>query len=180
MSSMGTPSRWPITAAPRSGSSASTPQTVSPSVPNECGGVAATNTARSLLEGKSVELRFDPTQDRRDTYGRLLAYLTLPGIGDYGPAMLKRGRAAELTYDGAYRLQDRYQSVEASAMQADRNMWRAAADLTDRSTHHPTRTEASPRRAREQLWLRVRPLHPRLPARPRLRRRGRPHHRDRK
>lgn len=100
-----------------------TPETVSPSVPDECGGGAATNTARSLLEGKSVEIRFDPAQDRSDTYGRLLAYLTVPGIGDYGTAMLKRGRAAELTYDGAYRLQNRYQMVEARARQADRNMW---------------------------------------------------------
>jgi len=100
-----------------------TPETVSPSVPDECGGQAATATARTLLQGKSVAIRFDPSQGRRDNYGRLLAYLTVPGVGDYGMAMLKRGRAAEDTYDAAYQMQDRYQAVEALAKQADRNMW---------------------------------------------------------
>ena len=100
-----------------------TPETVSPSVPDECGGQAASHAAQQLLEGERVAIRFDSTQGRRDVYGRLLAYLTIPGVGDFGLAMLKRGRAAEDTYDSSYLMQDRYQAVEARARRTDRNMW---------------------------------------------------------
>ncbi len=100
-----------------------TPETVSPSVPDECGGQAASNAARQLLEGERVAIRFDATQGRRDVFGRLLAYLTIPGVGDFGLAMLKRGRAAEDTYDSSYLMQDRYQAAESRAKRVDRNMW---------------------------------------------------------
>ena len=100
-----------------------TPETVSPSVPDECGGQAASKTAHQLLDGERVAIRFDSTQDRRDVYGRLLAYLTIPGVGDFGLAMLKRGRAAEDTYDSAYQMQGRYQTAETRARRTDRNMW---------------------------------------------------------
>jgi micrococcal nuclease len=100
-----------------------TPETVSPSVPDECGGPAASRTAHQLLDGERVAIRFDATQGRRDYYGRLLAYLSIPGVGDFGLAMLKRGRAAEDTYDSAYKMQGRYQRAEAQARSTDRNMW---------------------------------------------------------
>ena len=100
-----------------------TPETVSPSVPDECGGQAASRTAHQLLDGERVAIRFDSTQGRRDVYGRLLAYLTIPGVGDFGLAMIKRGRAAEDTYDSSYLMQGRYQTAEARARRTDRNMW---------------------------------------------------------
>ena len=100
-----------------------TPETVSPSVPDECGGPAASRTAHRLLDGERVAIRFDATQGRRDYYGRLLAYLSIPGVGDFGLAMIKRGRAAEDTYDSSYKMQGRYQRAEARARQTDRNMW---------------------------------------------------------
>jgi len=100
-----------------------TPETVSPSVPDECGGPAASRAAHQLLDGERVAIRFDATQGRRDYYGRLLAYLSIPGVGDFGLAMLKRGRAAEDTYDSAYKMQGRYQRAEARARNTDRNMW---------------------------------------------------------
>jgi endonuclease YncB( thermonuclease family) len=102
-----------------------TPETVSPSVPDECGGQAASNAARRLLTGKSVTMAFDPTQDRADRYGRPLVYLGVPGVGDFGRAMIQRGRAAEYTYDAAYQRQAGYRSAEGAARSAKRGLWRA-------------------------------------------------------
>jgi micrococcal nuclease len=100
-----------------------TPETVSPSVPDECGGEAASRVAHELLDGRRVALRFDPSQGRYDRYGRTLAYLEVPGLGDYGLAMLERGRAAEYTYDSAYEMQRRYQRAEAKARGAGLHLW---------------------------------------------------------
>jgi endonuclease YncB( thermonuclease family) len=100
-----------------------TPETVHPSVPDECGGAAASAAAERILGGKSVALVFDRSQGRRDAYGRLLAYLQVPGTGDFGLTMIKRGLAAEYTYDIAYERQTRYQRAEARAQAADKAMW---------------------------------------------------------
>lgn len=100
-----------------------TPETVSPSVSDECGGPAASRVAHELLDGKSVTLTFDPSQGRRDRYGRLLAYIGVPGTGDFGLAMIKRGRAAEYPYDTAYRQQSIYQAAEGDARATGRHMW---------------------------------------------------------
>lgn len=100
-----------------------TPETVHPSVPDECGGAAASAAAQRILTGKRVALVFDRSQERRDTYGRQLAYLQVPGTGDFGLTMIKRGLAAEYTYDTAYQRQARYQRAEAHARAADKLIW---------------------------------------------------------
>ena len=100
-----------------------TPETVSPSVPDECGGQAASAAAQQLLAGRSVSMRFDPTQDRSDRYGRPLVYLDIPGVGDFGRAMIRRGLAAEYTYDAAYQRQAGYRDAEGAARSARRGLW---------------------------------------------------------
>ncbi len=100
-----------------------TPETVHPSVPDECGGAAASAAAQRLLDGERVALVFDRSQGRRDAYGRLLAYIQVPGSGDFGRAMIKRGLAAEYTYDIAYDRQASYQRAQARAQAADKAMW---------------------------------------------------------
>jgi micrococcal nuclease len=53
-----------------------TPETRAPGEPVECFGPEATARARRLLPvGARVRLATDPTQDTRDRYGRLLAYV---------------------------------------------------------------------------------------------------------
>ena len=59
-----------------------TPETVHPFEPVECGGPQASKTAAALLTGKRVQLVYDPSQGRLDTYDRTLAYVTVPGLGD--------------------------------------------------------------------------------------------------
>lgn len=100
-----------------------TPETVHPDKPAECGGADATAAARALLDGKRVAVVYDPTQDRRDRYGRLLAYLDIPQSGDFGETMLRKGHAKEYTYADPYQRRTTYRSAEQQARAADRGLW---------------------------------------------------------
>ena len=53
-----------------------TPETVKPHTPVQCGGPEAHDFNQRLVGGWTVVLRFDA--ERRDTFGRLLAYVYLP------------------------------------------------------------------------------------------------------
>jgi micrococcal nuclease len=53
-----------------------TPETVKPDTPVQCGGPRAHAVNERLVGGRSVTLRFDA--ERRDVYGRLLAYAYVP------------------------------------------------------------------------------------------------------
>ncbi len=100
-----------------------TPETVHPFEPVECGGPQASKTAAALLTGKRVQLVYDPSQGRLDTYDRTLAYVTVPGLGDFGLAMLRRGQAAEYTYDTAYAKQSLYLQAESRAQSLNKGVW---------------------------------------------------------
>jgi micrococcal nuclease len=71
-----------------------TPETVKPGTPVQCYGPQASAYNHRLLEGRTVRLVFD--HERRDTYGRLLAYVYL---GDLfvNAEELRRGLARTLT-----------------------------------------------------------------------------------
>ena len=100
-----------------------TPEVAGAQVDAECGGTEASRAATGLVEGERVEVRLDPSQGRYDTYGRTLAYLHLPGVGDLGLALLRDGHAREYTFDEAYRLQDAYRDAEAEARDGARGLW---------------------------------------------------------
>jgi micrococcal nuclease len=100
-----------------------TPETVHPSEPVECGGPQASAMAARLLSGARVRLAFDRSQGRTDAYGRTLAYLEAPGVGDFGLAMIRSGRAAEYTYDTAYARQPRYLAAQRTAQAHHRGVW---------------------------------------------------------
>ncbi|QNN54561.1 thermonuclease family protein [Nocardioides mesophilus] len=102
-----------------------TPESVSPSTPDECWGSRATRAAEGLLEGRRVAVVLDPSQGRRDVYGRLLAYLDIEGGQDFGEAMIRAGDAVEYTYDDPYARQAGYRSAERAARAADRGLWGA-------------------------------------------------------
>ena len=113
-----------------------TPETVHPSVPVECGGPQASAAAKRLLTGKKVRLVFDPSQGRTDYYGRTLAYLEAPGLGDFGLAMIRQGRAAEYTYDTAYARQSRYLTAQSQAQAHARGVWNSCGGV-DTPLHAP-------------------------------------------
>lgn len=76
----------------------------------DCGADEAAAAARSLALGRRVSLTGDATQAGRDRFGRLLAYVGLPGGRDLGLELLRRGLARVYVYGrrpferlGAYR-----------------------------------------------------------------------------
>jgi micrococcal nuclease len=78
-----------------------TPETVKPGTPVQCGGPRAHEVNEGLVGERTVTLRFDA--ERRDVYGRLLAYVYLPGSGPQGRPLFvnaelaRRGLARTLT-----------------------------------------------------------------------------------
>ncbi|WP_460461656.1 thermonuclease family protein [Arthrobacter pigmenti] len=114
-----------------------TPEVVHPSVAEECGGPIASKNAVQLLEGRMVRLVFDPSQGRTDKYGRMLAYIELPGLGDYGKIMLERGLAAEYTYDTPYKRRPVYLKAEAQARAGGSGTWGTCGGF-DTPLHSPT------------------------------------------
>jgi micrococcal nuclease len=76
-----------------------TPETVKPGTPVQCGGPEAHEANDRLVYGRTVTLRFDA--ERRDVYGRLLAYVYLPRPGArplfVNAELARRGLARTLT-----------------------------------------------------------------------------------
>jgi micrococcal nuclease len=76
-----------------------TPETVKPGTPVQCGGPEAHEFNERLVGGRTVTLRFDA--ERRDVYGRLLAYVYLPRPGArplfVNAELARRGLARTLT-----------------------------------------------------------------------------------
>lgn len=90
----------------------------------ECYNKEATAKARELLEGNEVVLVKDPTQDTRDSYDRLLGYLTLPDGTDFGVHMIEGGFAREYTYKGnAHQHQSTYRQLTVTAQTKELGMW---------------------------------------------------------
>lgn len=100
-----------------------TPETVAPGQPVECFGKRASQHMRRLLDGRPVYVATDPSQDRRDRYGRLLAYLWLPTGKFVNLHMLRAGFAREYTYDVAYRYQTKFKAAARKAATRDRGLW---------------------------------------------------------
>jgi len=67
----------------------------------ECGGSIASAEMRRLALNRRVKLTTDPTQDRRDRYGRLLAYVRRAGGGSIQAGMLRTGWAQVYVYDSS-------------------------------------------------------------------------------
>jgi micrococcal nuclease len=103
-----------------------TPETHRPGRPVECGGPEASARMQQLAPpGTRVRLETDPTQDRVDRYGRLLAYVWLPGGRLIEDEQLRSGWATSYVFDG--RPVSRYARLLASERVARRGrlgVWR--------------------------------------------------------
>ena len=100
----------------------------------ECYSGRATGAARSLADGRRVLLVGDATQDTRDRYGRLLAYVWLPRGKDLGYSLLVGGFAQVYVYDRPFARLRIYRNGQAAARRAGRGAWRACRK---RSTQRP-------------------------------------------
>jgi micrococcal nuclease len=71
-----------------------TPETVKPDTPVQCFGPQASSENHRLVDGRRVRLVFD--RERRDIYGRLLAYV-YTDRGFVNAELVRRGYARTLT-----------------------------------------------------------------------------------
>jgi len=99
-----------------------TPETVKSGEPVQCFGPRASDFTHSQLEGRRVRLVFGV--ERRDVYGRLLAYAYLDGRL-FNSALLRRGLARSLTIPPNDRFAALFERLELGAARAGRGLWGA-------------------------------------------------------
>ncbi|HEY5941342.1 MAG TPA: thermonuclease family protein [Solirubrobacterales bacterium] len=99
-----------------------TPETVKPEEPVDCFGPQASAFNHRLVEGRRVRLVFGV--ERRDQYGRLLAYVHL-GNRFVNEILLRRGLARTLTIPPNDRYAERFKQLEIAASRAGRGLWGA-------------------------------------------------------
>ena len=98
-----------------------TPETARDGQPAQCHAAEASAAATQLLQGQSVQISRDPTQDQRDVYDRLLVYVDVEGQ-DFGHVMLAQGHAR--LYEGsAIARQREYRDVVTEAKQRNVGLW---------------------------------------------------------
>lgn len=90
-----------------------------------CYAAKASARARQLALSKPVVLKGDATQDTRDRYGRLLAYVWLPGGKDLGYQLVAGGDAKVYVFRKPFQRLSAYRSAEASAKQGSIGQWSA-------------------------------------------------------
>lgn len=88
-----------------------------------CFGREARVEARRLLNGQRVRFAIDPSQDERDRYDRLLAYVWLADGTFINQAMVENGYAFEYTYDLPYRYQREFRAAEVRARETGAGLW---------------------------------------------------------
>jgi len=99
-----------------------TPETVKPGTPVQCFGPRASHFTKRLLTGRRVRLVFGV--ERRDVYGRLLAYVYL-GRRFVNPILIRRGLARSLTIPPNDRFAPRFTRLELAAGRTGRGLWGA-------------------------------------------------------
>ena len=117
-----------------------TPETKKPATPVECGGKQATSRMYRLGftrprdtdhdglydreggKGRRVTVTTDPTQDRRDAYGRLLAYVS-SARGSFATAQLRAGWASVYVFENPFEQLEPFEAAEASARDSSRGVW---------------------------------------------------------
>jgi micrococcal nuclease len=97
-----------------------TPETVKPDTPVQCFGERASHFTKRRLTGKRVRLVFGV--ERRDVYGRLLAYVYLDGRF-FNPILVRRGLARSLTIPPNDRSAPLFRRLELAAARAGRGLW---------------------------------------------------------
>jgi micrococcal nuclease len=99
-----------------------TPETVKPDAPVQCFGLRASRFNHRLVEHRRVRLVFGI--ERRDVYGRLLAYVHL-GRRFVNAELLRRGLARTLTIPPNDRFAPLFARLERQAASTGRGLWGA-------------------------------------------------------
>lgn len=91
----------------------------------ECYGQEASEYATRTLSGVTVKLLSDPTQDGRDTYGRILANVFLPNETLYGEKAISEGYAFRYVYNKKPTRYDlKLKKAEAVAKRNNVGVWK--------------------------------------------------------
>jgi micrococcal nuclease len=106
-----------------------TPETVDPHRPVGCYGPEASAFTHRSLEGRTVRLRFD--RERRDRYGRLLAYVEVDGRR-FNDELLTGGYARLLVIPPNGRHARTMLDEELAARSAARGLWGACTPTDGR------------------------------------------------
>ena len=102
-----------------------TPETKDPRTPVQCFGHEASAEAQRLLEGQTIRLEEDLSQDTRDRYGRLLRYAWLPDGKLFNLEMISGGFAHEYTFETPYKYQAAFKQAEVGARERGWGFWAA-------------------------------------------------------
>ena len=97
-----------------------TPETVKPGTPVQCFGRRASAFEHRVVEHRRVRLVFGV--ERRDVYGRLLAYVYL-GRRFVNAELLRRGLARTLEIPPNTRFAERFQRLQSAAARAGHGLW---------------------------------------------------------
>jgi len=90
-----------------------------------CFAAQAGDRARQLALSKPVVLRGDRTQATRDRYGRLLAYVWVPGGRDLGYQLVAGGFAKVYVYGNPFQRLSAYRGAESRAKSSRTGSWKA-------------------------------------------------------
>jgi micrococcal nuclease len=100
-----------------------TPETKHPEKAVERFGREATTFSRRLLAGERVRLEFD--QERRDRYGRTLAYVYLEDGRLANEEIIRQGYGHAVTaHPFAEAMKERFRAAEREAREAGRGLWK--------------------------------------------------------
>jgi micrococcal nuclease len=108
-----------------------------------CYAAEASASLRQIALNRTVRLSGDRTQTRRDTYKRLLAYVTLPRGEDAGLNLLTAGAAVVYETRRPFARYDRYVAAEAEAADERRGGHRSCAGPAPPPTTATTVTTAT-------------------------------------
>ena len=97
-----------------------TPETVHPTKPVEYFGKEASDFTKSMVEGKPVRLEYD--WQKRDRYGRLLAYVYLEDGTFLNAEIVKQGYGFAYTRY-PFRYLDEFRGFEKEARESGRGLW---------------------------------------------------------
>lgn len=102
-----------------------TPETAKPDAPAECAADQAESVNEAMVDEREVRLRFDA--ERRDDYGRLLAYVYVPRAGMralfVNAELMRRGLARPLTISPNDSRSSLFERLAARAGRAGRGLW---------------------------------------------------------
>jgi len=95
-------------------------------------GPEASEFTKRHLEGKNVVLELDV--QKRDPYGRLLAYVHLPDARMFNEVLVEEGYAQVATFPPNVRYVDRFQKAQREARENERGLW----GLSDEALYQQT------------------------------------------